>query len=327
MSRSTLSEFSQLVLSIYRHAQELPVQQFQDKILAAIKPSLPFDASMWGTATMAPSGIDIHSIHLHNFSPETLAAYEKVKHQDTAAARMTQQPVATIGFNATAEFNRPDQGEIRQFAREFGHENFFITSSLNPVTRFVHWISLFRADPERHCQDSETEMLAHLAPHLMQALAINRRIHLDKLVGDIARQSWSVAIADIRGVPYHAGNQFWELVETEWSTQGRDCLPTALLHKLRNKNQVVGRNIVLHCAPEHGLLYLKVRPREKVDGLSPREYMVAKMLASGMSQKEVAVRALRSPETIRSQIRVVFEKLEITNVVMLAPHLALRDGY
>jgi DNA-binding CsgD family transcriptional regulator len=55
--------------------------------------------------------------------------------------------------------------------------------------------------------------------------------------------------------------------------------------------------------------------------------MVAKMLAGGMSQKEVAAKARRSPETIRSQIRVVFEKLDITNVVMLAPHLALRDGY
>jgi len=82
---------------------------------------------------------------------------------------------------------------------------------------------------------------------------------------------------------------------------------------------------VVHCTHEHGLMYLKARPREKVDGLSPREYLVAKMLASGMSQKEVATKAKRSPETIRSQIRIVFEKLEITSVVMLAPHLALRD--
>ncbi len=327
MQRSALSEFSQLVLSIYRHAQELPVQQFQDKILAAIKPSLPFDASMWGTATMAPSGIDIHSIHLHNFSPETLAAYEKVKHQDTAAARMTQQPVATIGFNATAEFNRPDQGEIRQFAREFGHENFFITSSLNPVTRFVHWISLFRADPERHCQDSETEMLAHLAPHLMQALAINRLVHLDKLTGDLAREKWSVAISDTRGVLYHADPRLRELLRKEWTMPANpDHLPAALTQLLANgEHRITGKHVVVQASLEHGMVFLKAREREVVDSLSPREFMIARLLASGLTQKQVAAKLERSPDTVRSQTRTIFSKLGINNVTMLAPLLVLRE--
>ena len=208
---------------------------------------------------------------------------------------------------------------------EFGHRNCLITCDINPFTQFVHWVSLYRKDAKQVCTTVETELFDNLAPHLMQALAINRRVHLDKLVGDIARQSWTVAIADKRGIPYHVGKLFWGLVESEWNTQNRERLPPALLGKLLEKKQVIGRNIVVHCTHEHGLMYLKARPREKVDGLSPREYLVAKMLASGMSQKEVATKAKRSPETIRSQIRIVFEKLEITSVVMLAPHLALRD--
>jgi DNA-binding CsgD family transcriptional regulator len=158
----------------------------------------------------------------------------------------------------------------------------------------------------------------------MQALAMNRLIHLDKLVGDVARESWSVAIADTRGVPYHVGQHFWDLLAAEWSVHDRTLLPGALLNLLRLNKQVAGRHTVVHCSLEHGLMYLKARRREKVDALSAREYLVAKLLASGLSQKEVAATLRRSPETIRSQMRIVFDKLAINNVVMLAPHLALR---
>lgn len=326
MSRSLLSNYSDLLLMIYRLAQSTSVLGFQDALLEAVKSSIPFDSCMWGTATMASSGIDVHTIHLHQSSQAMLIAYEAVKHQDSVAQRVVQPTVTTLSFNSDVDFAGEDKVGMRELCENFGHRNGLITCDMNPFTKFVQWLSLYRKDETQVCTEKEIQIFHNLGPHLMQALAINRRIHLDNLVGDIARQCWSVAIADTRGVPYHADSQFWELLETEWKTQGRDCLPPALLSKLINKNHVVGRNIVLHCTPERGLMYLKVRPREKVDGLSPREYMVAKMLASGMSQKEVAVKALRSPETIRSQIRIVFEKLDITNVVMLAPHLALRDS-
>ena len=325
MQMPLISSYSDLLLTIYHLAQDTPVLEFQDELLGALKSCIPFDSSMWGTATMTSNGVDVHSIHLHQSSQAMLVAYEAVKHLDSPAQRLAEQSATTLSFNSDLEFAGPGKEGMRALCEEFGHRNGLITCEINPFTKFVHWLSLYRKDPKQVCTNVEIHLLDNLAPHLMQALVINRRIHLDKLVGDIARQSWSVAIADTRGVLYHLGNQFWELVESEWNTQNRERLPLALLKGLLDKNKVIGRNIVVHCKHEHGLMYLKARPRERVDGLSPREFMVAKMLASGMSQKEVAAKAKRSPETIRSQIRIVFEKLEITNVVMLAPHLALRN--
>ena len=327
MPKSLLSNYSDLLLTIYRLAQSTPVLEFQDALLEAVKSCIPFDSSMWGTATMTDNGIDVHSIHLHQSSQAMLIAYEAVKHQDSLAQRVMQQTITTLSFNSEVEYSGPEKVGMRDLCEKFGHRNGLVTCEMNLYTKFVQWMSLYRQDANQACTSDETQMFHSLGPHLMQALAINRRIHLDKLVGDMARQSWSVAIADTRGVPYHAGNQFWELVETEWKTKNRACLPAALLNKLLRKTQVIGRHIVVHCKPEQGLMYLKARPREKVDGLSPREYLVAKMLAGGMSQKEVAANTRRSPETIRTQIRIVFEKLNITNVVMLAPHLALRDDH
>jgi DNA-binding CsgD family transcriptional regulator len=288
--------------------------------------TLQFDSSAWGTATMTPAGIEIHSVHVYNLSPRMLPAYERIKHLDTAAMRVTQQPRATMGFNAARDFAGPVNEELRHFCEEFGHRNFFITSELNPRTRFVHWISLFRGDAEQLCTPAEIELLSHLAPHLMQALALNRLVHLDRLGGDTARETWAVAIADTRGVIYHADPRFRELMHLEWNGHSDERLPEALSELLAGRDsQVVGHRVVVERTLEHEVLFLRARRRHAVDSLSTRELMVARLLADGLTQKQVAVQLDRSLETIRTQARTVFDKLDIKTVVMLAPNLALRD--
>jgi DNA-binding CsgD family transcriptional regulator len=326
MTPTVLSKFSSLLLAVYRSAQELPPQVFQDKILETVKPYLPFTSSMWGTATMTPVGIDIHSIHLHNSSQAMLDAYDRVKHKDTAAYRCTLQPTSTLGFNVDTDFPGEDMADYRQFLRDFGHHNFLITSDLNPISRFVHWVSLYRDDPGQLCTQQDTQILSHLGPHLMQALAINRLVHLDRLTGDTAREKWSVAIADLRGVLYHEDQRFGDLIRAEWDQPDPDRLPQQLLELLLASDQPVpGREVVVQRNIDQGLLFLKARQRHPVDNLSPREFTVARLLAGGLSQKQVAARLGRSPDTIRSQCRVIFDKLGINNVTMLAQHLVLRD--
>lgn len=326
MKKTVLSEYSHLLLTIYRQAQELPVHEFQDAILTAVKQYLPFDSSMWGTATMTASGIDIHSLHLHNTTQAMIDAYEKVKHLDTAAVQVSSQPTATIAFNTNVDFPQPELHEYRKFLHDFRHENFFITSDINPITRFVQWVSLYRASEHEHCTPTETELLACIAPHLMQALAINRLVHLDRLTGDVAREKWRVAIADGRGVLYHADKSFRELIQGEWPMQDESHLPQALLDRLMAEdNQVAGAHVVVRRSLERGLLFLKARAREKVDDLSAREFLVARLLVSGLTQKQVAAKLERSPETVRTQVRGIFDKLGINNVAMLAPLLVLRE--
>ncbi|MES2529524.1 MAG: LuxR C-terminal-related transcriptional regulator [Pseudomonadota bacterium] len=322
-----LSAFSHLLLTVYRRAQELDVQSFQDQILTDLKVALQFDSSVWGTATMTPAGIEIHSIHLYNQSPRMLPAYERIKHLDTAAMRVTQQPRATMGFNPERDFEGPAHEALRHFCEEFGHRNFFVTSDLNPRTRFVHWISLIRSNADQFCTPAEIELLSHLAPHLMQALALNRLVHLDRLGGsDASRETWAVAIADTRGVIYHADPRFRELMHLEWNGHSEERLPESLSALLAGQDsRVVGQRVVVERALEHEVLFLRARRRHAVDSLSTRELMVARLLADGLTQKQVAAQLDRSLETIRTQARTVFDKLDIKTVVMLAPQLALRD--
>ena len=125
-TNTVLSEYSKLLLTIYRQAQDLPVHEFQDGVLSAIKAYLPFDSAMWGTARMTPAGIDIHSLHLHNTTQAMIDAYEKVKHLGLAAVRVTEKPTATIAFNAAEDFPQEEHAGVqgvssRTPAREFFH--------------------------------------------------------------------------------------------------------------------------------------------------------------------------------------------------------------
>jgi DNA-binding CsgD family transcriptional regulator len=254
-------------------------------------------------------------------------AYEKVKHLGPAAMRVTEKPTATIAFNAAEDFPQEELREYREFLHEHRHENFFITSEINPITRFAHWVSLYRFDKEQRCTPEETQFLSCLAPHLMQALAINRLVHLDRLTGDVAREKWAVALAESRrGELHHADKRFRELMRREWPVDGEERLPRPLLDRLMaGDNQITGKHVVIHRSLERGLLFLKARPREKVDELSAREFVVARLLASGLTHKQAAAKLERSPETIRSQARTIFEKLGINHVAMLGPLLVLRE--
>ncbi|MCX7276014.1 MAG: LuxR C-terminal-related transcriptional regulator [Burkholderiales bacterium] len=317
--RTQPTDLNTLLLRLYRLSQELPIQLFQDAALSQIKQVLPFDSSMWGTATTTSVGIDIHTVHLHEKAPEMLQAYEPLKHLDSAAATVFGKPHVTRTFHAESWFSAPETREMREFLRRFGHENVFIAADSNPHTRFVHWISLYRADKDAHCTEDERQRLGQLAPHVMQALALNRVMHLDHLdAADKALSPYGAAIADARGVLYHSDPQFQQLAQTEWNAWRGPHLPADLLAALLSGvGRFVGRGIVVRQYMEHGLLFLKARARCLADQLTEREWTIARLIAKGESHKEIARALGRSPATVRNQIQSIYDKLQVSSIALL----------
>nr|WP_315236492.1 LuxR C-terminal-related transcriptional regulator [uncultured Albidiferax sp.] len=313
------TNFNMLLLRIYRLAQELPIQYFQDAALVQIKQILPFDSSMWGTATTTPEGIDIHTVHLHEKSPEMLQAYEPLKHMDSAAASVFGKSNATLTIHAESWFADRETREMREFLRRFKQENVFIAADSNARTHFVHWISLYRADKEAHCTEGERQLLSQLAPHVMQALALNRVMHLDRLDAvDKAMSPYGSAIADARGVLHHADPQFRSLAQTEWNDWRGPNLPANLLAALAlGQERFLGRLVVVRQYLEQGLLFLKARARCPADQLTVREWTIARLIAKGESHKQIAQALGRSPATVRNQIQGIYEKLQVSSIAML----------
>ena len=56
MKTVALADFSEVLLALYRRSSELGLEEFQDAALELVRPLVPFDTSMWGTATMTDAG-------------------------------------------------------------------------------------------------------------------------------------------------------------------------------------------------------------------------------------------------------------------------------
>jgi len=321
---AALHDFSELLLRLYRLSHELPISAFQDAALDLIKPVLAFDSSMWGSATRTDKGIDIHTIHLHNQPVEMIVAYEEVKHLDTAAAEVGKRPKSTLVFNADAWFHRDDQAQLRQHGRRFGQANFFISSDSNPKTHFVNWLTLFRSDPDAHGSEDERQLLASLAPHVMQALALNRIVHLDRLEAGLQAPHGGSAIGDLRGMLYHADGLFETALKTEWPSWHGRTLPEPLLkHFLSGNKRYSGRAVVVTHHVEQRLLFLKSRRRCLADSLTTREHTIAELLSRGDTHKDIATILSRSPATVRNHIQSIYDKLQVSNVAGLIHELRL----
>jgi len=316
-----------LLLHLYRLSHEQPVEHFQDGALELLKSVLPFDSAMWGSATMTKAGIDIHTIHLHRQPPEMLSAYEEVKHLDTAAQAVTVNPSETLAFDAKAWFSDRQQVALLEYGRRFQQSHFFIGGALNPATRYTRWLTLFRARTDAHCTESERQLLASLMPHVQQALELNRLTHLGQLRQEHMHGRLGSALADPRGMIHHMDAVFECTLRTEWESWQGLYLPEPLLAAAQSGQQrLVGRTFVVTLFTQHGLLWLRARPRCAADGLSPREAVVAKLVAQGFTHKEIAAQLQRAPATVRNQIRTIYEKLDIANVASLVQALRIADG-
>ena len=314
-----------LLLQLYRLSHELPMQAFQDAALELVKPVLPFDASMWGTATTAEEGIDVHTLHLYRKTPDMMREYDDFKHLDSAAASFFGKGQGTQGFNSASWWSGPRYAPFLDYVRRYDQNNIFITMDSNPQSNFMHWFSLFRADPDAHCKPEEVSLLASLSPHMMQALALNRVMHLDRTQSPAAAlQPRGSAIADLKGAIYHCDVSFVALMQEEFEGWPRQRLPTSLLeHFMTVQSAYLGRHVAVSSRLEQRLLFLGVRKRCAADGLTPRERTVAELLARGDTHKDIAAILSRSPATVRNHTQAIYDKLQVGNVAGLIKALRL----
>jgi DNA-binding CsgD family transcriptional regulator len=321
MTLDQLSSFSQVVLLLYELAQSQGEQDFQDMALAALKGLIPFNAAMWGSATMSPRGIDIHTLHLHNTSMQMIEDYQKVKHLDHFAQDVSRKEKDTLRFSARDAQN----DELRDFLFAHRHMHGLITQCINPQTQFVQWLSLFRHDADAVCSEEDVKMLDALFPHVMQALAANRRLHMRHWLGDVGQGRWSVAIADRRGTLYHADPEFHSLIAHDFaSSTPQQLAPEILRAGSEPSATLCGERVVLAIAQDKDLLYLKARAKVLADALSAKEFSIAQMIASGLSLKAIAEQLNRSPETVRTYSKAIYKKLGTSKATQLSALLMQR---
>lgn len=323
-----------LLVRLYSLSNELPVEKFQNAALALIKPVVPFDAAIWGTASTGANGIDIHSFFLHNKTPDMVAEYEGVKHLDSASSAMFDTQRATRAFHTNSFFESRDKRAIRNFMTKFEQPHFLLCTDLKAqshgASSLLHWITLYRAKQDAHYATKDVGRLHMFAPHFKQALALNRMLHLGKaaVVGGRSSSPFATGIADIKGNLYGHEANFFALISNACGEDHANTtqLPTSLTAKLMQaKKTFLWQNLAVRCHAEHGLIILKLREQTRADTLTAREREIALLIAEGRTYKQVALTLGKATGTVRNQIQTIYSKLLVNNIAELIT--AIRDAY
>ena len=306
-----------LVLALYRASSELPVEEFQQAALELIKPLLAFDSGWWGSGViMAESALSIHALHLHHMSPDAPVEYKRCTARDPIVSAAVKRGSGVYRVNASAWFSRKQRSlEYPPFLKNNDITNAMAGYSLNRNDGLSSWITLFRANPNYDYSHRDQNLMQALFPHMMEALTINRLIHLQHLDGSQCR--FQLAIADKRGMLYHAESGFMGLLREEFRSSATDRLPTDLIASLGGSGRYAGRTVVIQCSQSAGLLFLKARARLPVDALSKRETDIAHLIAQGKDYRQISQILNISPETVRSHFKNIYKKLNISNKAQL----------
>jgi hypothetical protein len=91
----------------------------------------------------------------------------------------------------------------------------------------LHWISLYRPDPEALFTEHERAACERLMPHFYQAPQINRNVQGLGMLSEGAHAQSRFALIDQSGFVYYAQPGFLEVLHSEWSELDDFFVPDA----------------------------------------------------------------------------------------------------
>lgn len=313
---------SGLVLQLYRAAKEQPPTGFHDAALEILKAHLAFDSCTWGIGSLSAQGLSVHSAHLYREMPARYVGYDELKHGDSVAFQTVARPGRTLNFHLPTLFGNRSKRALREYTMRVRHLNELVTTHAEGAGRPVQWIALFRGRTDEQFSERERELCEFAVPHLLQALATNRRLRVADY-STASRAQRACALADYAGALHYSDGAFAELIRRELPDSAGDRLPPPLVVALNQRatGGYPGRRVRALFTRWDDLSLVRLYEMRPVDRLSAREIQIARLIAAGQSHKEIARWLGLSPATVRNHTQRIHERLGVRNNAELAAEL------
>ncbi len=321
-----MDDLSRLVFTVYRGARELSFTHFQDFALEQLKTFVYYDRAQWGD-----SAHDIESVRNCTTGrlPSPLQAprveLECAAHgKPEKAVLIPDSHGANSGWQRTVLTEAKSKTGLRSaHCYRYAHE--LMTCFANPNTTSAKSLSLFRVRKNQIFLENECRLVKNFLPHLIEALNINQAVHIEKIRNRQQEAIWSMAVADHAGNLIVSEDEFDRLLEEEWQCPRHMAVPAELYHAITGKpdQPFKGREIIVFNYEINHAFFLKGRRRLPIDRLTTREHEIAKLIAQGLTYKEIA-RALNiAPATTRNHMQSILEHANVHNHAALAVQLQL----
>jgi DNA-binding CsgD family transcriptional regulator len=302
------------LLSLYNGCRTLPVDQFQVAIFDHLKALIPFDSARLIGVDTAHGGAEVRSSILYR-EPEAMNLdWEAVATIDNVLSTVSRAPGRSCNFNARLLYTTPALGVVLDYTTRYRHLNGLVVATTNGRQGFLNGLSLYRARDERHFKRTEQRSIEAMAPHIQQALQINRALALGE-----AQTALPFAIVSDAGMLNFCTPALDELIRTEFVGWHGLYLPVTLHQQLVAHGSYNLRSRPMRLSMHRfGTAWLMGGAAVSPGRLTPRENAVAMLFIHGNSHKEVARELGVAPSTVRNFLQKIYQKLDVHDKASLA---------
>ncbi len=330
-----MQAFSTTVRDLYALAEYAAPEQFLERAINLLQMWIRFDGAIFGTGEKSnPQSVTrlISAESQHEATvPETVLARE-AQQDDPVARGIRNAPMSPSRGGIRELYRKKRTGKKEQSLTRSGPRSLMDELGLCHLmfhgddpkkVQPARWIVLYRQQDVRFAE-TDAACLHGLWIHLSRALAINRTRTLERLSKPGARRdnlSVTGLIHDDGRVEI-ADQRFFDLLAREWPELAPDFIPEGAFQLLNEGKVFRGRQVEISSTRQAGSLLCRIRPIDVMEVLSPREFVVARRFAAGMSHKQIARELGVSHHTVRNQLAHLYRKLDLHNKGALAQYLA-----
>ncbi len=303
---------SGLLLDLSRSSRELAMRQFQTHAMECLRTQFAFDAVIWAMETQMESGRSvIHDVYSEGM-PDGCGDLLNMCEGKHIVAR-TCQSSPGICFNFGPEEMNAGIREV-VVNQSFRVMHALCTVSRSSIPQLLSFIALLRRDAACAFTEDDRQLMQCLTPHLSDMLQINRVMQIASLRANAPSVRTAMATADEVGMLHAAEPGFGSLLRIEWPDWDGPFLPKSVLAALSGgRERYLGTSLAITFQRVADVMLISVTQRAPADRLSPRERAVASEFSNGKSYKEVARSLDISPATVRHHLRVIYEKLGVSD--------------
>lgn len=303
-----MAEFSSLLWSINRLAQEQPLSSFHHAAFKCLQETLPFEKAWWGRAAHIDGHVKEHSCHLFNLEPEFIEDWLFIQHEDITIDRVHREPGQAVIINM-----RKFTPGLCWLGERHGLGELICVIHTNPHTQLSDHLSLYRAPGAQTFSEHDRHLLTHLMTHLSAAVDASQVRTLMARREHLTQQHLVLAVCDHQSVLHGVERGFADLMLLEWPGWKGPRLPVEL-----NESGYQGEQIRIQCLAVDDLWLLTVYRRGPLACLSGRECEVARQFGEGLTYKEIARTLEIAPSTVRHHLRSIYGKLGVHDKASIA---------
>ncbi len=331
-----MQAFSSTVRDLYALAEYASPDQFLARAIELIQTCIRFDGAIFGTGekTVKATAPLAQSATLNGTTTESeLASATTLATDDPITRGFREAPMAPTRGGIRELYRKSRDGKrpaspnlsgVRSLADELGLCHLIVCGDDPRKVQPARWILLFRQQDVRFAA-TDAANLHGLWEHFSKAMTINRARAATRLSNSSSPDQDSVGATGLitdDGQVEIADQRFYDLLEREWPELAPDFIPVQAMELLNDGKAYRGAQVEISVVRQAGGNLCRIRPVKATEMLTPREFIVARRFAAGMSHKQIARELGVSHHTVRNQLAHLYRKLGLHDKASLAQYFA-----